>query len=149
MFQSLLVASVLFISTALHAKPSDIRLCEAYTGVNAALGCADDNYLIRFGYKYCVKYVELKETFAPQTQVVLAKIRSCLVTQLINDSELTCENSEERAMDQHLKCYVKAGFCALPNWEKLKIGWAAKSELKQESFRQTMLAVKEQCDRLN
>ncbi len=147
MFQSILFAALLLSTSISTAKPGDERLCEAYTGVNSALQCSEDNYLIRFGYKYCIKYVELENTYEPATQVVLAKIRSCLVSELMNDFELTCDNSEARAMDHHLKCYQQGGFCTLPDWEKFKIGWAAKAELKRESFRKTMMAVKAQCDR--
>lgn len=145
MLKASLFFALLIISLTASAQPSDRYLCESYRAVNSALNCSPDNYLIRFGYKYCVKYVLLENTYQPQTQRVLEKIRSCLVTQTINDTQLTCENSEARAMKHHLKCYLQAGFCSLPLSEKIKIGWAAKAEIRHQSFRATMRAVAAQC----
>lgn len=145
MLKATLALAVILFSLNAFAKPQDIRLCETYRAVNASLRCSSSNYLIQFGYKYCRKYVELESMYLLHTQRVLEKIRSCLVTQTMNDSELTCANSEDRAMQHHLKCYAQAGFCSLPILEKLKVFGVAFTEIRHESFRATMLAAGSRC----
>lgn len=100
---------------------------------------------MRFGYHYCREYVFDELSFAPETQTVLAKIRSCLVERVLHDQDLTCSNTEERAMKDHLNCYMAAGFCVLPLSEKLKIFKVAWTEVQHSSFRKTMSEVNRQC----
>lgn len=146
MFRTL--AALILIGAALFTAPaeaSEYRWCKAYPLLNQKLGCEKDNYLVRFGQKYCEVYVRTNETFSPKTQVTLRKIRHCLVKDALLNPSLSCANSEAMAMKSHIGCYLESGFCKVPLHEQVAIWWLAKSETVQPSFLRTMYAVRAAC----
>lgn len=115
----LLPLSFFLISTA-QAQP----VCAIYGQVSQKLRCDSSNYLRRFGEKYCFTFLNQEARFSPQGQVFLRKVRHCLVKKLAQDyrsGELTCANVEDIAIDRHVECYARSGFCFLGGTDKMRL----------------------------
>ena len=105
---------------------SEASLCESYRQKASQLGCTDDNYLISFGYHYCLSFLEIQNDFSAQGAETFTKIRSCLVDTLEKAPGLTCENVQDVAEKSHVDCYVQSGFCQLgrsDRWAVFRIVW--------------------------
>ncbi len=108
------------------ALASEQKICDYYTQKSQALGCADSDYLVSFGEKYCRTFVEVEKEFSPAGQEVFAKIRHCLVDTLKATPDLSCANTREKAERSHVDCYHRSGYCQLgahDNWVVLKRIW--------------------------
>lgn len=141
---------VIGLSSAAFAAPSDIAnelsVCEHYSHLNEQLGCSNDNYLMSYGYKYCVRYANYDSDLLPATQEVLQKIRRCLVKDLDDAStKLTCDTVEKFAYDSHVHCYVDSGYCGIDQVDKGLIVAIAHDELRTPNFLKTAAAVLLEC----
>lgn len=123
------------------AAPTELELCETYQTVAHSLQCSDNNYLLQFGYRYCRAYVQTAYRYLPETQITLSKIRKCLIADITSDTSLTCDNSETRAMESHLRCYVQSGFCEIDAFDQILIYQVAARETHRTSFQKTMSTV--------
>ena len=99
-------------------RADNIAVCEFYKDKSQELNCNNENYLMSFGYKYCRLF------FYPPNQVsqnainVFEHIRPCLINDLQNYKNLTCENTKSVAFQSHINCYVDNGFCELSEHDK-------------------------------
>jgi hypothetical protein len=101
-------------------RADEATVCESYPRLQAELGCAPEGYLSATGYRVCREFVAIDGEFTPEGRAVMAKIRRCLAGFLENDrTEITCENVEAKAFASHVPCYVDAGFCRMPESDKL------------------------------
>lgn len=77
--------------------------------------CADAGYYEGFGYKYCLRYVQVTEPRMSQRGAQWsAATRTCLLEALddVPDSA-DCEGLIEAGYDTHPECYEAQGFCDL------------------------------------
>jgi hypothetical protein len=95
-----------------------LSLCEEYKSIASRLQCDQRNYLLKFGYRYCQRYVEHEDLFSTEGQQFLDRNRRCLIEELHHEQNLTCENVKRLAYRHHDKCYVEMGFCELPKSDR-------------------------------
>ena len=123
-FSQLLIFTALLGLTqpALSEVSLDADPCGAYKEVASQLECSSKNYLHKFGYRYCQKYLQHENLFSLEGQAFLERNRHCLIERLKEQEGLTCENVNRLAHRHHVDCYVEMGFCELPkNDRKLVI----------------------------
>lgn len=98
----------------------DSRLQKKSRGVGS--GCGRDGYLQAYGYHYCQIFVEAKDEFLPESQKVLARIRSCLIRQIkVRESQLSCHTVEDLAYSTHTPCYVQSGYCEMDSEDRANL----------------------------
>lgn len=129
----LLALSIFFSQEASAVCSAEQNECDFYCQTNETLGCSDTNYLVRFGGHYCKKFLGQNELYSPHGQLVLSRIRSCLVRSLAT-KRFTCETVEDIAFNDHVSCYVDNGFCNLGNDDRALIMWSVRRELTNPKF---------------
>ena len=107
----------------------DINQCDAYRKKSNELLCNDSGYLVSFGERYCRKFVEKNDLFSEYGQMVLADIRSCLISGIKSEENLTCDNAKDIAQEHHYTCYLESGYCSLGFFDRIEIGWVVRKEL--------------------
>lgn len=140
-----LIALLPFSQPATLANAS-FTICEFYTQEADKLGCAEDNYLRRFGYPYCRRFVEVEPSFSPEGQKVFSEIRPCLVKKLSAHKGLSCANVKEVAEASHVECYIEHGFCGLGWGDRFVVLWEVWTELLDSDFRKTLRKIETGCD---
>ncbi|MES3038982.1 MAG: hypothetical protein V4736_13835 [Bdellovibrionota bacterium] len=147
----LIVITMIFTFLAGHARASRncaylMGTCDYYTCVSMELGCSQEDYPIKFGYRFCKKYVDDNEKYSANGQIFLSNVRNCLQRELEKSNELTCQNVGAVAATQHEACYKKAGFCNLSVPDKtLLVKSIFKKMLKDSKFRASALKIAGSC----
>ena len=132
----------LFASASSEVK---VNQCIDYVVTAAEKGCSQDNFLVKFAYHYCQEYEKELHWYSYEGQQILNDIKSCLLEKTKSDSQLTCENSKQRALDDHVDCYVSRGFCKMQFFERLNVYDTMFSELLDPDFFRTGLKIRSQC----
>lgn len=119
---------ILFLLLALNTFASP---CDEYLQIDKRLqqksrdhgsGCGPNGYLQAYGYHYCEVFLEAKDEFLPESQKVLARIRSCLIRQIkVREPNLTCETVEDLAYSTHTPCYVASGYCQMDSEDRANL----------------------------
>jgi hypothetical protein len=128
----ILILLILFSFTTFAANKAscetDSSECSIYCQLNDALKCSSSNYLTKFGHKYCRQFLDNNHRFSVRGQLILSKIRSCLISTLKNQETVTCGNVESFAMESHYTCYIESGFCDLPKPDALDVMWIIRTQ---------------------
>tara|TARA_R110002049_G_scaffold156382_2_gene321365 strand:- start:332 stop:751 length:420 start_codon:yes stop_codon:yes gene_type:complete len=95
--------------------------CDFYQKLESEYQCHSKGYLINFGYKYCLKFINKKKTFSEDGQIWLANTRECLINELKNTSFNDCKELKKFAFDTHTTCYQQAGFCSLEKKDRKEL----------------------------
>lgn len=111
--------------------------CRFYSREAQKLGCGSDNYLYRL-HDYCQQFEKLEPDFSPESRKVLSEIRACLISSMKQTRGLTCSNVESNSQVSHVNCYVKCGFCGMPEYEKALIFEVVWKEVFERGFFPTM-----------
>lgn len=131
-----------------HILPDN---CDSYYVIEDSLRCGPQSYIKKFALPYCQKYLEQNHLFSEPGQKVLRRIRSCLqeemMTTLLTDSELSCQNIRSIGIHSHYKCYLEAGFCNLNNRDLILVMWIAKSKVLDSEIMRTFFAVIQTCQK--
>lgn len=125
-----ILSLILFTITA--SAFSDKEVCNSYLAAAEDLGCDSKNYLVKFAYRYCSKFIEKEHIFSEKTQMTLNSIRNCLISDILEDNRLTCENAQIIGRKSHVNCYIQNGFCDISSRDKFKILWIIKSNFLTE-----------------
>lgn len=128
----------------LFAAQTQASPCDFYALKARELGCSSDNYLVKFGYRYCRVFEKRQATFSLDAQPVLERIRSCLMLAM-DEANPTCESTEEIGFGSHLGCYVENGFCEMSQSDKLHILWVVRSQILNPKFRRVARAIDRAC----
>lgn len=67
-----------------------------------------------YGYKYCQKFYETKDSFSKEGKDWVNCVRRKLTQFLVpkyKDNWGTCETIKKAAFDSHVKIYIECGFC--------------------------------------
>jgi hypothetical protein len=93
--------------------------------------CGPSGYIQSFALPYCRIFLNEKEHFSLNGQLILSNIRLCLQVVLQKNAEagMTCEELTGFGFDSHEKCYIKSGFCELHEEDIFKIGWTARKQI--------------------
>ena len=98
-----------------HDSASNPGDCSFYTEcLEAQFQCRSDGYPVGYGNRYCSKFLEFYDKFAPSGKQWIDKTLVCLKGALIpsyDDKSTTCEALYSTAFNSHPDCYVKSGFC--------------------------------------
>lgn len=120
-------------------------VCEFYINKNTELNCSYKNYLISYGYTYCLRFEETTKHYSTAGQNTLAQIRQCLIDEL-NVSYLTCENARAIGYSSHVPCYIKNGFCQLQTADRMHILLTVYRELFSRVFVQIAAQIQSACE---
>ena len=134
----------LFFSTVADAN-SDLRQCDTYLDVAKNIECGQENYLVKFGYHYCRKFIEKEHKFTDRGQMILSRIRKCLLDRLVEEPQLSCSNAQDMSENHHLQCYIESGYCEIGAWDQLKLGWMIKKELLSPRFHAVSESIHQYC----
>ncbi|UYL08351.1 hypothetical protein B9G69_015015 [Bdellovibrio sp. SKB1291214] len=117
-------------ASALDCPVSD-KHCDFYRCMEEQQPCGKRGYWKDFGSPYCELFVRDEKKFSPDSQIWLQDVRLCLQTRLRESVEgLQCGDIKEKAIDDHVSCYVDTGFCQLTFREQFKIMWYLKGALR-------------------
>jgi hypothetical protein len=111
--------------------------------------CEKPNYFFDFGFKYCQIFENLNDRFSPKGQAALPFIRSCLITQIVNEPTLTCKTAKSLALQHHIDCYLQSSFCELSVADKWKVYRVVRKELQDPEFHATMKKIAKACNSFN
>jgi hypothetical protein len=119
--------------------------CDFYPDASSRLSCDSREYLQQFGDRYCRLFVRAQPSFSPAGQKFLAKIRSCLIADLSQKMDLSCENVRDAAERSHMHCYLKYDFCDQSADDKMRILKVMWPELIHPSFRGVIKEIQSEC----
>lgn len=111
---------ILLFSSTVFARSQ----CDFYQDISNKLQCSQDDYFLRFGEKYCRVFIAKAPRFSSEGQNFLRQVRQCLIQKIANGVKhgaLSCSNMDELAMDHHINCYVKSGFCTLSGSDRREL----------------------------
>jgi hypothetical protein len=117
-----------FLSLKSFAAAGPFAECSFYSEKSEELGCDENNYLTRFGAKYCNLFLEKEAIFSELGKIFLPQIRDCLIQQLKIRDDLTCENVQRRGISSHVQCFVEHGYCRMPFSDRFKIYMLARKD---------------------
>lgn len=125
--------------------PGDAEMCLVYSQKSQKLGCPADGFLEKFGRRYCDEFVGQTGRFSAHGQRVLARIRPCLIGELVGANPLTCDNAKTISEQAHISCYVNSGFCDLSLGDRWQIFSTVWVELFDSGFRAAAREILFQC----
>lgn len=134
-------------STELTTCADLVGNCDYYVCKAQALDCADDNYLVAKGKKYCTRFASHEGEFSPAGHQFLRALRSCLQNRLEEDSSrLSCESVGRFAERHHFDCYLSNGYCELGDSDRNELGNLIFWELVFNwHFREVALRIEASC----
>tara|TARA_R100000656_G_scaffold105917_1_gene77998 strand:+ start:147 stop:572 length:426 start_codon:yes stop_codon:yes gene_type:complete len=95
--------------------------CDAYLEIEQQYECGKSGYPIRFGHKYCEKFIDKRENFSHEGQVWLAQVRECLIAEANSLSAIDCRELKKLAFESHGECYERTGFCELSKKDRKEL----------------------------
>ena len=105
-------------------QKTDCGQCSYYECLEEKAQCGKDGYLMNFVGKYCNRFTQVTyPRLSVFGKVWLEGVRECLINNMENgyyDGE-SCEEIEERGIEDHISCYVDTGICSLPVSDWLNI----------------------------
>lgn len=107
-----------FLFTSLSVQASE---CDFYQQLEGEYQCQSKGYPINFGYRYCLKFINNKNSFSDDGQQWLANTRECLINEIKNTGFNDCEELKEFAFESHSNCYEQAGFCSLSKKDRRQL----------------------------
>ena len=136
-------------SSACNQGFDTLHTCDSYAALESDMNCGSQSYIQRFALPYCQAYLQQNDQFSPQGQIVLAKIRSCLQNELLNDADdgLTCQNIQDIGVASHYDCYIQSGFCSLNAVDTERVMWIAKAQVFNWPVLEVFTKVLEYCHR--
>ncbi|MES2962895.1 MAG: hypothetical protein V4760_03325 [Bdellovibrionota bacterium] len=140
-FLALVISQLISFS----AQASEIAQCEYYPQKARALGCGKDNYLMKFGYRYCRSFETRHTKFSADAQPVLDKIRTCLILEM-EKRQPVCLTAEAHGFNSHVPCYLLNGYCGLSGSDKLHILWIVRDQVANKNFRKVSSVINRACN---
>ncbi len=120
--------------------------CAYYPRKSKQLGCASNGYLMRFGYRYCAKFLREEREYTPAGQRFMQAIRPCLIQNLEVRSNIDCRNVKALAERTHVRCYLQNGFCQLPEADKVRLFVSVWPEIFDPGFNAVIGQIQRACD---
>ncbi|WP_413561246.1 hypothetical protein [Bdellovibrio sp. HCB209] len=135
MKQILILSAFLLLPFMAGASPLDCPIshesCGFYRCMEQEAPCGKKGYWRDFGIPYCELFVRDEAKFSPDSQIWLQDVRLCLQVRLRETVDgLQCGEIKNKAIDDHVSCYVDTGFCQLTFREQFKIMWYLKGALR-------------------
>lgn len=131
---------VLLMTASAHAEGP----CDYYSMKARALGCSKDNYLTKFGERYCRIFERRQPSFSDRAQAILTRIRGCLILAM-EERHPTCETSEAIGLGTHYGCYIQSGYCNLSGSDRLHIFWVMRGQALNPRIRRVGAQLEETC----
>lgn len=133
-----------------HAEESwDLEnSCSSYYAIENQLRCGYASYVRTFALPYCQQYLDKKDSFSPQGQLILKKIRTCLQEELLNEvksGNVLCENIRSVGIESHYKCYLESGFCDISKTDLVTVMWIARRQVFKQDVMSTFFDVLSSC----
>ncbi|CAF1119226.1 unnamed protein product [Didymodactylos carnosus] len=94
------------------------KSCQFYVScMETKTNCGSDGYALRYGSKYCTKFMNNIKSFSSEGQTWVYMTMNCLQKALVTplkNCENNCKKLEDLAFASHPSCYVSSGVCNLP-----------------------------------
>ncbi|KAI6229959.1 Stanniocalcin family protein [Aphelenchoides fujianensis] len=91
------------------------EVCNEYRTFEHERQCGPKGYFLAYGERYCNKFLDSVSSFDEDGRKFIRCTATCLVdsmrSYLDQHSSGTCAAIEHDAYRQHVKCYLKCGFC--------------------------------------
>ncbi len=110
--------AILLLLPLVVAKANE---CDAYLDIEQQYHCGKSGYPLKFGHKYCQKFIAKKERFSVEGQLWLAQVRECLISEVNSLAAIDCRELKKLAFESHGDCYEKAGFCELSSSDRKEL----------------------------
>lgn len=132
--------------------------CDYYLCLDAAFSCSSNNYLSRFGYKYCHHFdTEVYSHLTSNGQAWLDRVKFCLQESIENYEQFDwstpnttqCRRLHRRSVSSHSNCYVQTGYCELPGNDRRKIRQVILPSLWQPDLFAEALQIFSSCGHMN
>jgi hypothetical protein len=137
---------VLFIVAVTSYAGITVDSCEFYAELETKHSCGPYGYIQKFASPYCESYLQRKEDFSPQGQMILRNIRLCLQEVLAPvASVMSCDEIQKFGISSHEYCYVDGGFCELKGMDRLRVFWIARAEAFNVAVWDLMMKVNKAC----
>lgn len=109
--------------------------CQFYSELDDIFPCGSQGYVQKFIYKYCMAYLENRDTF--KNQAWQNAVRVCLQQKMLDyleqNEDTTCAQVTKAGFDSHTECYIRPDvtqpeltFCRLPPDDIAKVIWIAR-----------------------
>ncbi len=122
---------------------SDCGSCDYYPCRDAErdVSCGEEGYFLGFGHKYCERFTQVTfDRLSTDGKRWLDETRVCLqetVDEIAADTDLDCDEVQQRAIDAHPPCYLDSGVCDLPLTDQAKI--ATTVDVRDVDLRTTLV----------
>lgn len=118
----IILVLLLTMPYAFASRPSS-KSCEYYKTVEASYQCGRSGYPLQFGYRLCEKYRKAEASMSKAVKRWFPKIRLCLQEYIARNhgNFRSCSDLHQRAIDSHIGCYLKTGFCELSWADSIQI----------------------------
>lgn len=112
------------------AAPSR-KNCHYYKQVEKEYRCGPEGYPLMFGHRLCFKYLQTEKKLSKDIQKWFPKIRYCLQNfiEKQHGAIRDCQDLKRQALDSHIGCYKRTGFCELSFQDRLSILQVTSSDL--------------------
>ncbi len=142
-----LIFLIALLPTLSHASKPSRSSCNYYLTVENDYNCGFNGYPLKFGYRLCQKYLKAEPNMTRNVQKWFPKIRHCLQDYIADGrgSFRTCDDLHKRAINSHIGCYVKTGFCSLGIMDQADILAATSFDLFNLDIMALSLKVKAAC----
>lgn len=135
---------LLLLSFTAIAGPSETD-CHYYLEVEESYKCGPRGYPLNFGHRLCEKYLRAEPEARTGVQLWFPKVRFCLQDFIAGGSFLDCQDLRRQAINSHVDCYKKTGFCELSSKDERQIIRMTAAELFRPSVLSLALRVKSEC----
>lgn len=104
--------------------------CDFYLCKEKIEPCGVKGYWLAYGYKFCRLFLTETQDFSESSKEWMSKVRYCLQEEIKQGTDkLSCQEDRKFAMDSHVDCYIKTGFCQLSLKDRASIIWMLRSAL--------------------
>lgn len=132
-----------------------IGSCEYYQCRSKHSQCDEDNYFLKFGFKYCHKFQDkTRSKLSDQGQLWLEKVKICLQQELdlidevnLDKGQSRCDNTEQAAIETHYPCYIPTGYCQLSLSDKRVVHRTALFNIWRPRYLRAALKILSACHR--
>jgi hypothetical protein len=130
---------------SINTGADQLATCEFYKNKARELQCSEDNYLMRFGYRYCRAFARSEKDFSSEGRKALRFIRACLIQTLKDNNKVSCASAENIALRSHYDCYIAGGYCDFSFGDKFTLFDIVGEELLDEAYGDVALELEDYC----
>lgn len=119
--------------------------CSFYQTLESQHQCGPKGYL-QAAFPLCQKYLNAQPRMNDEIQAFFPQVRYCLQDEFYQlGSRLKCEKLDRIAIQTHIDCYLKTGFCELSWLSKTQLTVLTLPQMKSSLWRETAEQILKAC----